>query len=241
MNKKFLSALCVSLLFSGLSVTAENWIKSTDDSPAWVDTDSYKKNGNISSLDMRLGFPEGTILSTLEFNTRSSTWRTASLVTRDNTGKVLHAEQKTDPAEGWNRIMPGTYGKSIYTHYIQTPIPHAEDFEWLPVYQEPTKQYAGSTFSIDKKTLSYKDGYADFWLDASFPQEKKDFSRTIYRVKMNMAYKKVMTISATEYNYAGKIRLHAAGSKKWEEIPSNTPIEKVFNYLKEEIDSGRLK
>ncbi len=57
---------------------------------------------------------------------------------------------------------------------------------------------------------------------------------------MNMAYKKVMTLSATEYNVAGKIRLHAAAEGAKENIPNDSPVEKVFEYLKNEIDSGRL-
>ena len=55
-----------------------------------------------------------------------------------------------------------------------------------------------------------------------------------------MAYKKVMTLSATEYNAAGKIRLHAAAEGAKENIPNDSPVEKVFEYLKDEIDSSRL-
>ena len=46
-----------------------------------------------------------------------------------------------------------------------------------------------------------------------------------------MAYKKVMTLSATEYNAAGKIRLHAAAEGTKENIPNDSPVEKVFEYL----------
>lgn len=49
-----------------------------------------------------------------------------------------------------------------------------------------------------------------------------------------------MTLSATEYNAAGKIRLHAATEGAKETIPNDSPVEKVFEYLKNEIDSGRL-
>ena len=49
-----------------------------------------------------------------------------------------------------------------------------------------------------------------------------------------------MTLSATEYYAAGKIRLHAAASGAKEDIPADSPVEKIFDYLKNEIDSGRL-
>lgn len=41
-----------------------------------------------------------------------------------------------------------------------------------------------------------------------------------------------MTLSATEYNAAGKIRLHAAAEGAKENIPNDSPVEKVFEYLK---------
>lgn len=41
-----------------------------------------------------------------------------------------------------------------------------------------------------------------------------------------------MTLSATEYNAAGKIRLHAAAEGAKETIPNDSPVEKVFEYLK---------
>ena len=103
-----------------------------------------------------------------------------------------------------------------------------------------TKDNRGAAFSIDTNSLRYKNGYADFWLAVEVPNQEKDLSRIIYRIKMNMAYKKVMTLSATEYNAAGKIRLHAAAEGAKENIPNDSPVEKVFEYLKDEIDSGRL-
>ena len=74
----------------------------------------------------------------------------------------------------------------------------------------------------------------------TLPDQEKDLSQIIYRVRINMAYKKVMTLSATEYSAAGKIRLHAAAEGAKENIPNDSPVEKVFEYLKDEIDSGRL-
>lgn len=95
--------------------------------------------------------------------------------------------------------MPGTYGKNLYRHYVETPLPPT-DAKWKQLY----KNNRGAAFSIDTNSLRYKNGYADFWLAVEAPNQEKDLSRIIYRIRMNMAYKKVMTLSATEYNAAGK-------------------------------------
>ena len=131
--------------------------------------------------------------------------------------------------------MPGTYGKNLYRHYVETPLPPS-DAKWKQLY----KDNRGTAFSIDTNSLRYKNGYADLWLAVTLPDQEKDLSQIIYRVRINMAYKKVMTLSATEYNAAGKIRLHAAAEGAKETIPNDSPVEKVFEYLKNEIDSGRL-
>ena len=149
--------------------------------------------------------------------------------------KVLHAEKKENPDDGWNKLIPGTYGKNLYRHYVETPLPPS-DAKWKQLY----KDNRGTTFSIDTNSLRYKNGYADLWLAVTLPDQEKDLSQIIYRVRINMAYKKVMTLSATEYNAAGKIRLHAAAEGAKENIPNDSPVEKVFEYLKDEIDSGRL-
>ena len=118
---------------------------------------------------------------------------------------------------------------------METPLPPS-DAKWKPLY----KDNRGTAFSIDTNSLRYKNGYADLWLAVTLPDQEKDLSQIIYRVRINMAYKKVMTLSATEYNAAGKIRLHAAAEGAKENIPNDSPVEKVFEYLKDEIDSGRL-
>ena len=209
--------------------------KNADGSPSWIDTDSIRQEQTISSFDMRLESSDFTVVSTMEFDTSKNTWRTAALVTRDKDGKVLHAEKKENPDDGWNKLIPGTYGKNLYRHYVETPLP-PPDAKWKQLY----KDNRGAAFSIDTNSLRYKNGYADFWLAVEAPNQEKDLSRIIYRIRMNMAYKKVMTLSATEYNAAGKIRLHAAAEGAKETIPNDSPVEKVFEYLKNEIDSGRL-
>ena len=118
---------------------------------------------------------------------------------------------------------------------METPLPPS-DAKWKQLY----KDNRGTAFSIDTNSLRYKNGYADLWLAVTLPDQEKDLSQIIYRVRINMAYKKVMTLSATEYNAAGKIRLHAAAEGAKETIPNDSPVEKVFEYLKNEIDSGRL-
>ena len=199
---------------------------------------SYYENRNLSA------FPEisvesianGKVFGELEtMFCDYAAWRTAALVTRDKDGKVLHAEKKENPDDGWNKLMPGTYGKNLYRHYVETPLPPS-DAKWKQLY----KDNRGTAFSIDTNSLRYKNGYADLWLAVTLPDQEKDLSQIIYRVRINMAYKKVMTLSATEYNAAGKIRLHAAAEGAKENIPNDSPVEKVFEYLKDEIDSGRL-
>lgn len=148
---------------------------------------------------MRLESSDFTVVSTMEFDTSKNTWRTAALVTRDKDGKVLHAEKKENPDDGWNKLMPGTYGKNLYRHYVETPLPPS-DAKWKQLY----KDNRGTAFSIDTNSLRYKNGYADLWLAVTLPDQEKDLSQIIYRVRINMAYKKVMTLSATEYNAAGK-------------------------------------
>lgn len=234
MNK--LAFLTLSLCCAvDLTASAENWIPAADGSPAYIDTDSIRQSEPVSTLDIRFSYPDGTVVSSLEFDRSKNTWRTAALVTRDKENKVLSAQKKEQEHDGWNPIMNGTYGKSLYTRYIETPLPPAAP-QWKEIYKDGT----GAVFSIDAATLRYKNGYADLWLSAVSPNEEKDFSQTIYRVRMNMAYKKVITLSATEYNYAGHIRLHAPAGGAKEDIPASSPVEKVFDYLKEEIDSGRL-
>lgn len=123
MNKIFPLAFTFCLAFAGMQVSAENWIKNADGSPSWIDTDSIRQEQAISSFDMRLESSDFTVVSTMEFDTSKNAWRTAALVTRDKDGKVLHAEKKENPDDGWNKLMPGTYGKNLYRHYVETPCP----------------------------------------------------------------------------------------------------------------------
>lgn len=87
----------------------------------------------------------------MEFDTSKNTWRTAALVTRDKDGKVLHAEKKENPDDGWNKLIPGTYGKNLYRHYVETPLP-PPDAKWKQLY----KDNRGAAFSIDTNSLRYK-------------------------------------------------------------------------------------
>ena len=104
MNKILPLAFTFFLALAGMQVSAENWIKNADGSPSWIDTDSIRQEQAISSFDMRLESSDFTVVSTMEFDTSKNTWRTAALVTRDKDGKVLHAEKKENPDDGWNKI-----------------------------------------------------------------------------------------------------------------------------------------
>lgn len=156
MNKILPLAFTFFLALAGMQVSAENWIKNADGSPSWIDTDSIRQEQAISSFDMRLESSDFTVVSTMEFDTSKNTWRTAALVTRDKDGKVLHAEKKENPDDGWNKLMPGTYGKNLYRHYVETPLPPS-DAKWKQLY----KDNRGTAFSIDTNSLRYKNGYAD--------------------------------------------------------------------------------
>ena len=144
-----------------------------------------------------MDYPDGSIYSTVEFDTAKTLWRIADVITRDKAGNVSRSEQKKAADAGWNEIIPGTFGKSLYQHYVLTDMPDLENIHPLPVY---TDVVSGSSFSIDRDSASYKNGYAEFWLIASYRKGNQPLYSVIYRVKMNMAYKKVMTLSATEYD-----------------------------------------
>ena len=106
MNKISPLAFILCLALAGIQVSAENWIKNADGSPSWIDTDSIRQEQAISSFDMRLESSDFTVVSTMEFDTSKNAWRTAALVTRDKDGKVLHAEKKENPDDGWNKLIP---------------------------------------------------------------------------------------------------------------------------------------
>lgn len=139
MNKISPLAFILCLALAGMQVSAENWIKNADGSPSWIDTDSIRQEQAISSFDMRLESSDFTVVSTMEFDTSKNTWRTAALVTRDKDGKVLHAEKKENPDDGWNKLIPGTYGKNLYRHYVETPLP-PPDAKWKQLYKDNRAQ-----------------------------------------------------------------------------------------------------
>ena len=143
MNKISPLAFTLCLALAGMQVSAENWIKNADGSPSWIDTDSIRQEQTISSFDMRLESSDFTVVSTMEFDTSKNAWRTAALVTRDKDGKVLHAEKKENPDDGWNKLIPGTYGKNLYRHYVETPLP-PPDAKWKQLY----KDNRGAAFSL---------------------------------------------------------------------------------------------
>lgn len=237
MHKKYCLLLSAFLFLSSASVSAENWIAYSGSDHIFIDTDSYRTQGNLSSIDICMTDEEKSTFSTLEFDPVKKQWRSISFLTRAKDGQVISAQKKGNPPPKWNPIVPGTVGKSIYHHYIETVMPDPQNSSWLLVFKDPATQ---SAYSIDRKRTTYKDGYAVFWLHAHYPHTENGPVNIIYRVKMNMAYKKIMTLSATEYAPDGKIKLHSAGSAKWSDIPSGVPLETVFLYLKEEVDSGRL-
>jgi len=234
--KKWTAIALALALSGGMTAGAENWVANSEGNQVWIDTDSIRTTGDVTALNMRMDFENGTVFSNIEFRKSDKNWRTKELIQRDAQGKVVQTYSAGE-GEGWAKLIPSSYGSNIMKHYVETPLPDERQMAWKEIYRDEAGQ---SVYRIDTNALTYKDGFAEFWMDAAYPRQEKNFSHAIYRVKMNMAYKKVMTLSATEYTPAGKVRLHAAGTKKWEDIPTSTPIEVVFNYLTDEIRSGRL-
>ena len=237
MRKKYCLLLSAFLLFSGTPVSAVNWVNDIAFPNVFIDTDSYRTDGQLSSIDICLAGEEKDTFSTLQFDPSKRLWRSLSFVTRAKDGKILLEQKQENSPSKWNPVLSGTVGKSIYQHYIQAEMPDPQNSSWLLMYKNPNSH---SSYYIDRKRTTYKDGYATFFMYAQIPNTENGPDNTIYRVKMNMAHKRIMLLSATEYTPDGKIKLHTAGTAKWGPLPKATPIKVIFQYLKDEVESGRL-
>ena len=238
--KKILLPL-LALLLPMAPVMAENWIPLPSDTTAQVDTDSYVDSGIRSSITLSLDLPQGKAVSTLEFDKDHRTYRVSDVKTYKEDGSPKDTMTYGDDADSWSPLLPNSFGKNVYTHFVEYPIPHFNHPLWLNVYKEDGVKYHGSTYDIEKNTISYKNGYATFWLRIAYPWKDQDFSAVIYQVKMDIPNKRVQTLSMTEYGFDGKIKTHGAGSAERSPIVADTPMEKVHHYIKTELDSGRLQ
>ena len=231
----------IALLLSLSPVMAENWIALPTDSSAQVDTDSYVDSGIRSSIALSLALPQGKAVSVLEFGKDNRAYRVAEVKTFTADGKMKDDTTYSDDADSWSPLLPNSFGKNVYTHFVEYPLPHFTHPVWLNVYKEDGVKYHGSTYDIEKNTISYKNGYATFWLRIAYPWKDQDFSAVIYQVKMDIPNKRVQTLSMTEYGFDGKVKSHGAGSNERTAITPDTPMAKVHQYLKTELEAGRIK
>lgn len=238
--KKLLFPL-LALLLTGAPSMAENWISLPMDQTVQMDTDSYIDSGIRSSMSIKLSMPQGNAISTLEFDKDQHSYRVATVKTYDSKGKLKDTLNYSDDASSWSPLLPNSFGKNIYTHFIEYPIPHFTKPLWLTVYKEDGVKYHGSTYDIEKNTIQYKNGYATFWLRIAYPWKEQNFSAVIYEVKMDIPNRRVQTLSMTEYGYDGKIKSHGAGSTERSSITPDTPMAKVHQYIKGELESGRIR
>ena len=146
-----------------------------------------------------------------------------------------------DNPENWSKILPNTLGKTIYTHYVENPLPRFTNPDWVTLYKEQGVRFYGSEYQIEKNTMSYRDGYATFWMRITYPWKDQNFSAAVYQVKMDVPNKKVQTLSMTEYDYDGKVRSHGAGSRDRGNIEPDTPMYKVYEYVNHALRTGQLK
>lgn len=239
MKKILFPLLALALQIS--PVMAENWISLPSDTTAQVDTDSYVDSGIRSSVALQLSLPQGKAISTLEFDKDRRTYRVSDVKTYTADGQLKDTMTYDDDANSWSPLLPNSFGKNVYTHFIEYPIPHFTHPTWLMVYKEDGVKYHGSTYDIEKNTIQYKNGYATFWLRIAYPWKDQDFSAVIYQVKMDIPNKRVQTLSMTEYGFDGKIKTHGAGSQERSPISDDTPMAKVHQYIKTELEAGRIQ
>ncbi len=237
--KKFLTAL---LLFTAgvLPASAENWISLPGSDSAAVDTDSFVDSGLRAGLDIKLALDGDAVISSMEFDKERRTYRVAAVKTLAADGSVKGNTTYSDDAGSWNALQPNSFGRNVYNHFVENPIPHFKNPEWMPIYKEEGIKFHGSTYDIEKHTISYKNGYATFYLRIAYPWEDQNFSQVIYQVRMDVPNKRVQTLSMTEYDLQGKIKNHGAGGNDRTPIASDTPMEKIHTYIQREVESGRL-
>ncbi len=237
--KKFLTALL--LLTAGvMPAAAENWISLPGSESAFVDTDSYIDSGIIADMDIKLSLDSDAVISSMSFDKGRRAYRIAAVKVLAADGSVKGNTTYADDAGSWNTLQPNSFGRNVYTHFVENPIPHFKNPQWSTIYKEEGIKFHGSTYDIEKNTISYKNGYATFYLRIAYPWEDQNFSQVIYQVRMDVPNKRVQTLSMTEYDMHGKIKNHGAGGNDRAPIAADTPMEKIHAYIKGEVDAGRL-
>lgn len=241
MKKLLAPILAACLMVGGETVLAENWISFQDSRTTLIDTDSYVDSGLRSSLSIKSKGKEGETISNIEFDKNSRAYRVTEMKTLDEKGAVTNDFTYSDDPQNWSPLVPHSFGMNLYNHYVENPLPHFTKPQWLVIYKEDGVRFHGSTYDVEKNTISYKDGYATFWIRISYPWKDQDFSSVIYHVKMDVPHKRIQTLSMTRYDYDGKVQSHGAGSKDRETITEGSPMEKVHDYINKELLAGHIR
>lgn len=228
-------------MVGGETVLAENWISFQDSRTTLIDTDSYVDSGLRSSLSIKSKGKEGETISNIEFDKNSRAYRVTEMKTLDEKCAVTNDFTYSDDPQNWSPLVPHSFGMNLYNHYVENPLPHFTKPQWLVIYKEDGVRFHGSTYDVEKNTISYKDGYATFWIRISYPWKDQDFSSVIYHVKMDVPHKRIQTLSMTRYDYDGKVQSHGAGSKDRETIAEGSPMEKVHDYINKELLAGHIR
>lgn len=239
--KKLLALALSACLLSAGPVFAENWIPFQGSEGTAIDTDSYVDSGIRSSIAVKAPMDDGSAISTIEFDKDKRSYRIADMKTLDKEGKMVKDFTYSDDPQNWSRLVPHSFGMNLYDHYILHPLPRFSSPVWLVIYKEEGVRFRGSTYDVEKNTITYKDGYATFWVRISYPWKDQDFSRVIYQVKMDMPHKKIQTLSMTSYDYEGKVKVHGAGTRDREDVVAGSPMEKVYEYINKELNAGHIR
>lgn len=230
-------ALALCLLGGGAAFSA-NWIDLPGQTGMKMDTDSYVDSGIRSSFVFEIALNDKTTLSTIEFDREKRTYRILDSKVLTKEGKV--EEEHTYRNDVWDKVTPHSFGMNLYTHFIENPLPRFAKPDWVTLYTEKAIRYHGSTYDIERNTISYKDGYATFWLRLSYPEKDRDFSSAIFHVKMDVPNRRIQGLSMTTYDYEGRVKSHGAGARKWEKISPDTPMDTVHSYINKELLAGRI-
>ena len=241
MKKLLAPILAACLMVGGETALAENWIPFQDSNATLVDTDSYVDSGLRASLSIKSEGKDGSAISNIEFDKNRRAYRVTEMKTLDEKGTVTNDFSYSDAPQNWSALVPHSFGMNLYNHYVENPLPRFTNPQWLVLYKEEGVRFHRSTYDVEKNTISYKDGYATFWIRISYPWKDQNFSSVIYHVKMDVPHKRIQTLSMTRYDYDGKVQSHGAGSRDRETIAEGSPMEKVHDYINKELLAGHIR
>ncbi len=128
--KKLFTAILACAMMAGASASAlgENWVALPGTSGVNWDTDSYVDGGILAQMTLEL--PAGkNVISSMAFNREDNTYRIATIPDAFQRRKDGN-ESLSDNPENWSKILPNTLGKTIYTHYVENPLPRFTNPNW---------------------------------------------------------------------------------------------------------------